>query len=91
MLHASIFVNGTLVNMETWPNFTEERIQSFERIEQSFFRKILQAHSKTPIEAIYLELGVLPLRYHLIKKRLSYFREVMDRADDELTKMIVVA
>ena len=91
MLHASIFVNGTLVNMETWPNCTEERIQSFERIEQSFFRKILQAHSKTPIEAIYLELGVLPLRYHLIKKRLSYFREVMDRADDELTKMIVVA
>ena len=91
MLHTSIFVNGTLVNMETWPNCTEERIRSFERIEQSFFRKILQAHSKTSIEAIYLELGVLPLRYHLVKKRLSYFREVMDRADDELTKMIVVA
>ena len=70
LLHLSIFVNGTLLNTETWPNFTEERIKALERTEQTFFRKILQAHSKTPIEAIYLELGVIPLRFHLMKRRI---------------------
>ena len=53
LFHQSIFVNGTLVNMETWPNCTTTRMESFERTEQSFFRKILNAHSKTPIETIY--------------------------------------
>jgi hypothetical protein len=89
LLHKSIFVNGSLVNMETWPNCTEERIGSFERIEQAYFRKILRAHSKTAIEAIYLELGVIPLRYQLMKKRIMYFRDIMDRDDDEITKKIV--
>ena len=59
LLHQAIFINGTLLNMETWPHFNEKRIISFERIEQGFFRKILSAHSKTPIECLNLELGVV--------------------------------
>ena len=91
LLHTSIFVNGSLLNMETWPNCTNERIESFERIEQQYFRKILQAHSKTPIETIYLELGVVPLRYQLMKRRILYLKDVLDRKDNELTKMVVMA
>ena len=91
LFHRSIFTNGTLVNMETWPNCSVERIESFERIEQTFFRKMLNAHSKTPIEAIYLELGVIPLRFQLMKRRILYLREIMDRSDDELTKQVVLA
>ena len=89
LLHESIFVNGTLVNMETWPNCTVSRIESFERIEQIFFRNILQAHSKTPIESLYLELGVIPLRFQLMKKRIMYLHCIMQRNDDEITKQIV--
>ena len=47
MLHQAIFLNGTLVNMETWPFFTENRLVMFERVEQGLFRRILKAHSKT--------------------------------------------
>ena len=50
LLHQAIFLNGTLVNMETWPNFNEDRVRMFERAEQTLFRKILNAHSKTPTE-----------------------------------------
>ena len=90
LLHTSIFINGSLLNMETWPNCTTERIEAFEKVEQSYFRKILHAHSKTPIEAIYLELGVLPLRYHLMRKRILYFKDIMERDEGELTKQIIV-
>ena len=91
LLHRSIFINGTMINMETWPNFREERLIAFERIEQTFFRKILCAHSKTPIEAIYLELGVIPFRFHLMAKRIMYLQEIMNRDDSELTKQVVMA
>ena len=90
LLHHSIFINGTLVNMETWPNCTTSRIEIFERIEQIFFRKILSAHSKTPIEAIYLEMGILPFRFHLMKKRILYLHSILNREDGEITKEIVL-
>ena len=90
LLHRSIFVNGTLVNMETWPHCTEQRMYDMEKVEQNFMRKLLKAHSKTPIETLYLELGILPLRFYLMERRVLYFHEVMNRPDDELTKQIVV-
>ena len=91
LLHMSIFVNGSLTNMETWPHCTEKRIEAFERIEQILFRKILKAHSKTPIESIYLELGVVPIRFHLMKRRIMYLHTIIQRDDNEITKQLVLA
>ena len=63
----------------------------FERAEQCLFRKALNAHSKTPLESFYLELGIIPLRFHLMKRRILYFHDIMKRADTELTKMVVLS
>ena len=89
-LHATIFVNGTLINVETWPNCTEVRLKNFERIEQTFMRNILNAHSKTPIEALYLEMGIIPLRFQLMKRRILYLQKILSRSDNEITKQIVL-
>jgi hypothetical protein len=91
LLYNSIFVNGTLVNMETWPHCTEKRITTLERIEQHFMRKLLKAHSKTPLEALYLELGIVPLRFNLMKRRVLYLQDILNRPDEELTKKILIA
>ena len=90
LLHASIFVNGSLVNMETWPNCTISRIEKFERTEQGYIRKLLNAHSKTPIECLYLELGIIPLRFQLMKRRILYLQDILNRNDDEITKRVVL-
>ena len=90
LLYQSIFLNGTLINMETWPNCTTRRIENFERIEQTYFRKILKAHSKTPIEAIYLELGVIPFRFHLMKRRIMYLSSIMKRDNDEFIRQFIL-
>ena len=90
LLHQAVFLNGSLVNMETWPQCTEKRMDMFERAEQSLFRKILAAHSKTPVECLYLELGVIPFRYHLMARRIAYYHEIMNRSDDEITKAVVL-
>ncbi len=90
LLHQSIFLNGTLLNMETWPHFTEKRVCEFERIEQGFFRKILSAHSKTPVECLYLELGVEPFRFRLMSRRIMFYHNVINRNDDELTKKVML-
>ena len=62
----------------------------FERIEQGFFRRILNAHSKTPVECLYLELGVVPFRFSLSARRISYYHTVIQRDDSELTKKVML-
>ena len=49
-MHESIFLNGSMVNMETWTHCDLTRIKLFEKYEQYFMRTILDAHSKTSIE-----------------------------------------
>ena len=90
LLHQAIFLNGTMVNMETWPNFNDKRVSMFERTEQNMLRKILNAHSKTPIECLYLELGIIPFRFQLMKKRIAYYQLIMKRDDSEITKAVVM-
>ena len=90
LLHQAMFLNGSLVNMETWPHFTIDRVMKFERAEQGLFRKILSAHSKTPIESLYLELGIIPFRYRLMERRILYAHLVFNRDDDEITKKIMM-
>ena len=91
LFHQSIFINGTLINVEAWPNCSLTRIESYERIEQLYFKKILKAHSKTPLESIYLELGVIPLRFKLMKRRILYLQLIMNRNDHEITKQVIQA
>ena len=91
LLLESIFLNGTLVNMETWPNFTNCRIQQFERVEQGFLRSVLSAHSKTPTECLYLELGIVPFRFHLMSRRILYYQTIMSRGNHELTKKMLMS
>ena len=50
----------------------------------------MNAHSKTPREALYLEFGLIPFRFHLHKKRISYLRTILQRQDYELTRQIVL-
>ena len=85
----SIYINAVLTNMETWHGFHTNWIQKFETVEQQYLRKIINASHSTPIEALYLELGVVPLRYLLHKRRLSYLRVLRSRLDNEVTKQIL--
>ena len=91
LLHQSIFLSGSMTNVETWPQFTDSRVCAFERVQQYFIRRVFQAHSKTPIECLYLELGVIPFRYTIMKKRIMYFKVISERDDSELTKKVILA
>ena len=47
-------------------------------------RQILKAHSKTPIEALYLELGCVPIRYILKSRRINYLHYILRLDKSEL-------
>ena len=80
----AMFLNSVLTNSEVWYGLTEKDYTDLEKVDEYLLRKILNAHSKTPIEALYLETGSLPIRFVIKKRRISYLYHLLTRDTDEL-------
>ena len=81
-----MFINGTLYNSEAWHGVTNSHIEQLSKVDHQLLRSILSAHSKIPTEFLYLETGVLPVKYVISSRRLNYLLEIHSREDHELIK-----
>ena len=81
-----MFINGVLFNSETWYNVKYSLLEKLSSVDEYLIRSILEAPSKTPMEALYLETGSLSLKYILKQRRLMYLHHILHRPDSELIK-----
>ena len=85
------FVNAILTNSEAWHDVKMKHLDSLEASDTELLRKILNAHSKTAKEALYLELGIVPLRYHVSMRRFMFLWHVLRRGSNELINKVYSA
>ena len=89
MLREAFFINGVLTNLEVCYGLTDKEINDLEKADHMLLRRILAAHSKTAIEALYLELGCIPLRFLIISRRIMYFHHILlSRPKNSLIRQI---
>ena len=81
-----MLVNGMLTNCEVWYNLTTIQIEVLEGIDMMLLRKVLNAHSKTPKEAFYLEAGLIPFRFIIAKRRFMFLWNILKRDDQDMVK-----
>ena len=81
-----MLLNGILFNTEIWYKLTDTDIKRISNVDEYIMRKILGAPAKTPIEALYLETGCLPIKYIIQRRRLMYLHHILRRPDNELIK-----
>ena len=84
VLRNAQFVNSVMTNSEIWHNVKTRNIEALEKYDLSLLRKMLNAHSKTATEAFFIELGILPLRFTLSKRRLMYLWHLVHRDAEEI-------
>merc|ERR1712240_336844 len=53
----AMLLNGILYNCEAWHNISEEEIKILEKVDEYLLRSLVKAHSKVPLEFLYLEAG----------------------------------
>ena len=61
-----------LCNSEAWYNITNSELCLIESIDEILLRKLLNAPKSTPKEMLYLELGCIPYRDIIQKRRLIF-------------------
>ena len=84
LLRESLLVNGVTTNAEVWHNTTESEMAEFESLDKLFFRRLLGAPKSTPIEALYLELGAIPMGIIIKARRLNYLHNILSRDPDSM-------
>ena len=72
LLRESMFLNSVLSSSEIWYGLSKTNIQDLEDLDASLLRKILNAPISVPIEALYLELGLLNIENIIKARRVNY-------------------
>ena len=84
LLREAMFVSSVLNNVEVWYGVSRKEVETFEKMDLILLRKILKTPMSTPKEAIYLELGILPLGVLLKEKRVNYLHYLITRNSQEM-------
>ena len=59
-----------------------------ENIDLMLIRNLLKGHSKTAKEAFYLETGLIPIRFIVMKRRVMYLHHILHRQESELIRKV---
>ena len=80
-----------LFNSEAWHDVSDAEIKILETVDEHLLRALVNGHSKTALEFLYLESGAIPIRFILACRRITYFQTILKRNVNELTKRIFKA
>ena len=87
----SLFLNSILSNSEAWYNLGKNDIDHLEQSDEQLLRSILEAGKSTPKIMLYLEMGCLPIRFILMKRRINFLHLMLHENKDSLLFKFLVA
>ena len=90
-LRKAMLINGVMFNSESWHGVTKEDVRNLERVDEALLSGLVTGHAALPLPALYLELGVEPLRYIWACRRIMYLHTLLNRSNKEITKKVLNA
>ena len=91
LMRNSLMISSLLTNSEAWHNLTEADLRNLEQIDEALLSKILATPISTPKEMLYLELGVIPIRFIIKSRRLNFLKYLLDQSSETLVSQVLVA
>ena len=80
----SLLLNGFLTNSEAWYGVTSQEITYLEQVDELYLRKILEVPSSSPKCMLYLEFGILPIRFVIKSRRLMFLQCILKEEPDSV-------
>ena len=84
VLRNALLVSSMLCNSECWYNVTKAELDLLETIDVQFLRRILKVPKSTPKEMLYLDLGCVPFRQIIQKRRILFLHYILNESQDSL-------
>ena len=84
ILRNSLLVSSMLCNSEAWYAVSKAELDLLETIDVQFLRQILRAPKTTPKEMLFLELGCIPLRELIRKRRILFLQYIVKESPQSM-------
>ena len=72
VLRESLFLSSLLLNTEAWVNYTDKDVRILEQCDEILLTKIMDCGTNSSNAMKYLELGVVPVRFEIMKRKLGF-------------------
>ena len=85
VLRSSLMIYSLLLNSEAWVNISETEIWKLEQNDEILLSKVLGFEANTSNVFKYLELGVYPVRYEIMKCKILFLYYILQQ---EISSML---
>ena len=88
LFRVSMFLNGILGSSEVLFGINKEHIETLEKCDRIYMRRVFDCPVTTPIESYYIETFTTPVRFVLMGRRMMYFWTLLQKSESELAKQV---
>ena len=85
-MRCGILLGSMLNNSETWMNLSKKNIEELEKPDKVLKDKLFGTKSSTVF--YYLELGILPAKYVIMRKRLKFLKYIIDEPIETMIRKV---
>ena len=77
ILRNAYLISSMLSCSEVWYNINEHELRKLEQVDEKLLLMILNCSSQVTHETLYLELGLMPIRFIIKLRRIIYFQHIL--------------
>ena len=87
----SKLVNGIMCSIESLYGLKTSHIETLEKLDRDFFRKLFKSGAATPIESFYFATNCLPFRHIIMGRRLMFLWSLLHKNESEFVRKFLIA
>lgn len=88
LLYRSVFIPSLLFNSDVWPKLTKTETNQLQTLQLKTLKRIVHAPNSTSNSFIFLELGILPIKFEIIKRKLMFLHHIQTLRENDPVKLV---
>ena len=89
ILRNSLLLGSILLNCESWYNITQAEMYTLMYPDKMLLQKVFEVPKTVPTEMLFLELGIYPINFIIIQRRLAYFQHILKQKETSLVYQFI--
>ena len=74
LLYHTVFIPRLRYNCESWSNLSSENYATLQKSQLTVLRKVMEFPRSVPTDALFLEMGIGPIRLEIEFRQLNIFK-----------------
>ena len=89
LMRESLLISVITSQSEVWINTTQKEMRMLESLDSMLLTRALNTRKNTSLCIMMLEMGIMPIRFHVMKKRVMYWFHLATEAKEKLPGKIL--